>query len=41
MDPFEGMSMTIYEDKKEIKNIENNNAEIENVIEELDSPVSL
>jgi hypothetical protein len=33
--------MTIYEDKKEIKNIENNNAEIENVIEELDSPVSL
>ncbi len=41
LDPFEGMSMTIYEDKKEIKNIENNNAEIENVIEELDSPVSL
>lgn len=41
LDPFEGMSMTIYEDKKEIKKIENNNAEIENVIEELDSPVSL
>jgi hypothetical protein len=41
LDPFEGMSMTIYEDKKEIKNIENNNTEIENVIEELDSPVSL
>jgi hypothetical protein len=32
------MSMTIFSEKKETQNITNNNAEIENVVEELDSP---
>jgi hypothetical protein len=38
LDPFEGMSMTIFSEKKESQNIANNNTEIENVVEELDSP---
>ena len=38
LDPFEGMSMTIFSEKKESQNIVNNNTEIENVVEELDSP---
>jgi hypothetical protein len=38
LDPFEGMSMTIFSEKKVSQNIANNNTEIENVVEELDSP---
>ena len=36
LDPFEGMKKTIYAQNENEKTIEKNNAEIENVIEELD-----
>ena len=36
LDPFEGMSMTIYPDNEKDEIVEKNNIEIENAIEELD-----
>ena len=36
LDPFEGMKKTIHAQNENEKTIEKNNAEIENVIEELD-----